>query len=516
MKNPTISVLYVDDEPGLLDLGKIFLEKGGQFNVDIIEDVPKALDLVKNKDYDAIISDYQMPGIDGIQFLQMIRTSGNTIPFILFTGRGREEVVIQALNEGADFYIQKGGDTAAQFAELHHQIRQAVQRRRAELSVKDLERREADIINFLPDATFAIDRCGRIITWNHAIEKMSGVPALEMLGKGDYEYALPFYGERQPILIDLIFESDDVIARRYPHIIRNGDALIGETTVARPKCGVVTLTGKASPLYNCNGEIIGAIESIRDITDRKQAEDALRESENNYRALVENVIDVIYRTDPDGTLLFATPSILSLLGYGTMDEIIGRPKALMWANPEKHNEMLAKIAKDGFVKNYEIILKRKDGTPVCISTSSHFYRDNKGTIQGIEGIFRDITQFKQIQRVLRQSEELYRVLVLHIQDGAFLMQDGILLMCNEAFAGRIGFQPGEIIGTPVTGLIAPEDCAKVLKQQQNFLAGMQLQETYEFRMLHKNGKDRVLVSLSFGTAVYQNRPAIVGTVREIV
>ena len=104
-----ISILYVDDEPGLLEIGKIFLERSGQFSVDTSTSALAALAMLDAKKYDAIISDYQMPEMDGIRFLKKIRASGNTLPFIILTGRGREEIVIQALNEGATFYLQKGG-----------------------------------------------------------------------------------------------------------------------------------------------------------------------------------------------------------------------------------------------------------------------------------------------------------------------------------------------------------------------------------------------------------------------
>ena len=110
-------ILYVDDEPGLLEIGKFFLEEDGQFNVDTITSASTALTLLDTKTYDAIISDYEMPKMNGIEFLKTIRSSGKAIPFILFTGRGREDVVIQALNEGADFYLQKGGEPVSQFTE---------------------------------------------------------------------------------------------------------------------------------------------------------------------------------------------------------------------------------------------------------------------------------------------------------------------------------------------------------------------------------------------------------------
>ena len=157
------NLLYVDDEDSLLDLTKLYMELSGEFSVDTATSAKEAIGMLVKRPYAAIISDYQMPDMDGIEFLKKVRTSGNTIPFILFTGRGREEIAIQALNEGADFYLQKGGEPKSQFTELAHQIRQAVQQRKAEISIRDLERREADIINFLPDATFAIDTKGVVI-----------------------------------------------------------------------------------------------------------------------------------------------------------------------------------------------------------------------------------------------------------------------------------------------------------------------------------------------------------------
>jgi PAS domain S-box-containing protein len=273
------TVLYVDDEPDLLELGKIYLEMSGEFSVDTALSVEEAHRILAKASFNAIISDYHMAGEDGIAFLKQVRSTIGDIPFILFTGRGREEVVIDAINNGADFYLQKGGDASVQFAELMHKIGQAIERHHAVDALKDSEQRLTDIINFLPDATFATDAGGKVIAWNREIEEVTGVPAQEMLGKGQYEYALPFYGDRRPLLIDLIQAPDEDIRQRHYSIVKKERGiLIAETTSAHPKNTPKSFLCKASLLMDKKGNVIGAIESIRDITQQKLDESRLRDA----------------------------------------------------------------------------------------------------------------------------------------------------------------------------------------------------------------------------------------------
>ena len=136
LKPMTISLLFVDDEPSLLEIGQIFLERTPGITVTTSESAESALRELEQTPFDAIVSDYQMPGMDGIAFLQEVRGRSLTLPFILFTGKGREEIVIKALNSGADYYLQKGGDPKSQYAELAHKVKRSVEQRRAESDLK--------------------------------------------------------------------------------------------------------------------------------------------------------------------------------------------------------------------------------------------------------------------------------------------------------------------------------------------------------------------------------------------
>jgi len=136
-----IKVLYVDDELDLLDVAKLFLEEEG-FEVETTASVKEAISLVSRGDYDIIISDYEMPEMNGIEFLKIIRKNFGSIPFILFTGKGRESVVIEAINNGANFYVQKGGDIDSMFAMLKQKIVDGVINERRSINLDT-------IINFL-------------------------------------------------------------------------------------------------------------------------------------------------------------------------------------------------------------------------------------------------------------------------------------------------------------------------------------------------------------------------------
>jgi PAS domain S-box-containing protein len=161
--------------------------------------------------------------------------------------------------------------------------------KQAEERLQESERFLTDVINFLPDATFVIDGDGKVIAWNRAIEEMTGVAASKMIGKGDYEHAIPFYGERRPILIDLALKPDAHYEGTYVSTERGETVLIGEAYMPALRGGDVYLHGTASVLRDSAGNVIGAIESIRDITERRRMEEDLRKREEELEHKSRNL-----------------------------------------------------------------------------------------------------------------------------------------------------------------------------------------------------------------------------------
>jgi len=282
-ENGKISILFIDDEPALLEIAKLFLERSGEFSVETCRSAIEALEVLKTRRFDAIVCDYEMPAMNGLVLLKILRAEGDLTPFIVFTGKGREHVVVEALNNRADFFLSKGADPKATFAELDRMIREAMSRRAIEESLESADRQMIELIDNMPDASFAVDSDGCIISWNRAMEDLTGIPATQMIGKGNFEYALPFYGKRRPLLVDLFDKTEgEMQALSYRNIQRNGNTLTAENPTASLKGRPGVLWARATFILDRKGSILGAIETIRDITDIQETterQEAERERE---------------------------------------------------------------------------------------------------------------------------------------------------------------------------------------------------------------------------------------------
>jgi len=312
------TILYVDDEECLLDIGKLFIERSGLYQVVTCNDPFAALELVQNNTFAAVVSDYEMPGMNGIELLTCVRRTGNHIPFIIFTGRGREEIVIAALNEGADFYMQKGGENRSLFIELIHKISVAIERRETRRLLLESNNRLSNILAALPYATFAIDLDHQVIAWNRMMEELTGVLESEMIGRGDFYYSLLLHGVPEPGLIDLILGFFPGAHEKYSEFRQDGKVITGEGCIHLAS-GTRYARIRAAPLYSSDNQIIGAIATIRDISDN-----FVNESNNKFFfQLYKQISDVSphweYWESPLGDLMYCSPSALTVTGYNPQE-----------------------------------------------------------------------------------------------------------------------------------------------------------------------------------------------------
>jgi PAS domain S-box-containing protein len=328
-------------------------------------------------------------------------------------------------------------------------------RKQTEEALRESERRLADIIDFLPDATLAIDLQGKVIAWNRAIEEMTGVKAEDMLDKENYEYALPFYGVRRPILIDLVLKPDKKIEQSYYSILeKEKDLLIVETWVPFLKWKKAFLWAKASPLYNSKGEIVGAIESIRDITERERLEELQRISEEKYRQLFATVPDAIFIFDSDTRqVIDVNESGLKLYGY-TREEFLNLKYADVTAQPEESEKAIEEI----LIQKAKIILlryhRKMDNTifPVEISASMFYLEAQKVICLAI----RDITERVRAEEAIRESEERYRTLFESTANPIVVIDTGgNYISCNNAALEFFQCPQDDLLSKNILNFIPP-------------------------------------------------------------
>ena len=291
------------------------------------------------------------------------------------------------------------------FAEVNIDI---TERKQAEEALRSSEQRLADIINFLPDPTLVIDRQGRVIAWNQAVEEMTGVKAEEVLGEGDYEYALPFYGERRPILIDLVLEPHKIAERPYRVITQDPDTLVAEIYIPSFRGGAY-LWGKARPLYDSHGKIAGAIESIRDITTVKRAEEALREREHKFRGIFEYSPIGIQLYDAGGRLLEVNQACVDMFGVIDASEI----KAFnLFSDPNLPEESKRRLRAGDTVSEelaFDFHKIRELGLYRTFKTGTHYYFVHITPLTWTETKSRDgyLVQIQDITERKLAEQQLY-------------------------------------------------------------------------------------------------------------
>jgi PAS domain S-box-containing protein len=442
-------ILYVDDNPDLLHIGKYFLESEGTFTVGIAESAGAALDQMKTVWYDGIVSDYQMPGMDGIDFLKAVRERFGNIPFILFTGHGREEVVIEAINNGVDFYLQKGGEPEAQFAELVHKILHAISRRLSDEAVKKSERDYRHLIEHANEAIYVVQD-GTLRMVNPQTADMSGYSEPELINQ-------PFTRFIHPDDCDMLLDryrrriNGEDVPTRYSFRISRKDG-----TTRWVELSVVTLTWDGRP---------ATLNFLTDITERKLAGDALSESEERYRQFFRTSLDSMFITTPDGWYIDFNDATVKIFGYACREDIVYVPITSLYAHPEERATFLKNVERDGYVKEHPLLLKKRDGTVFDALVTIVPQKNPDGSVKAFIGTIRDNTEQKLAEDALRESEKNFRSIVEYALEGILITDlSGNILFANRAAARILECEDCTgLIGRNVMVFIAPESKKEVMK-----------------------------------------------------
>ena len=317
------------------------------------------------------------------------------------------------------------------------------ERKNADEELRSTHKQLFDIIDFLPDATLVIDRDRRVVAWNRAIEEMTGIPKEEMIGKGDYAYAVPFYGERRPILIDLLFETDVEIEKKYDFVHKIGNTYYVEIFIPGMYAGRgAYLWASASKLLDSQGKITGALESIRDVTGRKNAEARILGSEEKYRGIFENAVEGIFQTTPAGQFISVNPALAGMMGFDSPDQMVKTFTDIArhhYVNPSERMRYRRLLEENGFVRAFEAEVYRKGGDKIWISISARAVFDKSGILDHYEGTIVDITSRKEAAVATQKAYQTTRSIVENAPFGVYVVnEEGFIEYANVPMSKMSG------------------------------------------------------------------------------
>ncbi|MGS0763842.1 PAS domain S-box protein [Syntrophomonas curvata] len=347
------------------------------------------------------------------------------------------------------------------------------------------------IFNFLPDPTFVIDAEGKVVMWNRAMEELTGVRNREIWGRGSREYSLIFYGSRRPMLIDLALGAEAYDESRYIFLKQERGNFYGESICTQIGEREIYISEKSAPLYDRCGKLIGAIESLRDVTENRQAQKALKDSEEKYRNIIESIEDGYFEVDQGGNFVFFNPWLVKVLGY-TEDELQSHNyrKVMDGENGRKVFSAFNRVYNTGqSVKELDWQVRKKDGTTLFVETTVLPIKDNI-TVVGFRGIVRDISERKQAEEALRKSENLYRTIFETTGTATIIIEDDMTVsLMNSEMERLIGYSKKEIEGKQKwTMFVEPEHRNRMIEYHlKRRESPDKAPRNYEFKLLSRDG-----------------------------
>jgi PAS domain S-box-containing protein len=381
-----LRILHVDDDAEFIAVAKQCLEEQYQFQVDTTSSAEEALKKLENSEYDAIISDYQMPGKNGLELLRALRQQGRDIPFILLTCKSKEEVAIEALNSGVEQYITKHGDAEATYEEVNRSILSAVNRRKTGKLLKESEEKYRKLFEEGMDAIFVADaETGILIDCNRAATELTGRTKSELIGM--HQRFLHPEEENGPEF-GRVFEqhrSDKEGQTIEDHIITKS----GEVRDVTIKPSLIEVNGK---------RIVQGI--FRDITEQKNRIDKI-----GFQARLLNAVgQAVTAADINGNIIYWNHAAEQLYGWSEAEALGSNVREILLKDFFQE-DAAAVLSHFNTMKSWtgETTLKRRDGELVQVIIVTAPIVNEKGELAGILGVSTDVTEKKWMQEVFNDA-----------------------------------------------------------------------------------------------------------------
>jgi PAS domain S-box-containing protein len=405
-----IRVLHLDDDRDLVDLVARYLEReDDRIEVRTATSPGDGLAVVADEPVDCFVSDYEMPGMTGIEVLETLREEYPDLPFILYTGKGSEEVASDAISAGVTDYLQKQGGTD-QYAILANRVVNAVERYRAEREAAETRSQLRAISENSADAIVIIDAASKVRYANPAVEAHFGYTPAELEGDRLTKIIPDRHHERHLAAVDRYLES--------------GDRSVDWSNLEFPglrKDGTEVPLSVSFSSFEQDGEprFLGI---VRDISERTRMEAELREREERFRQLAENIGEVVWMSDPvTDEMLYVNPAYEDLWGR-SVESLYEDPRSFLdLVHPEDQDSVAAALdsrATGDYDEEYRIV--RSDGDQRWVWDRAIPVTDDAGDVYRIVGVATDITERKEREREYERTidflERLYDVATTIEQD----------------------------------------------------------------------------------------------------
>jgi len=503
---PELKILFVEDLPTDVELAKRTLTKEGiVFQSRVVDTEADFLRELENFLPDIIISDYQMPQFNGMRALKLRLEKCPATPFILLTGSMNEEIAVECMKAGATDYIIK-----EHIARLPLAVKDALEKKKiilakekAELEFKESEERFRSLYNNSTIGLYRTTPDGEIIFSNPSLVKLLGYSSFEELAERNLEKDgfEPSYERKQ--FLEQIEMNGEVIGLESAWVSKNG------TTVF--------IRESAKAIRNANGKTLYYDGTVEDITQRKKAEEKLKESEEQFRDLFENSSDLICTHDLDGNLLLANNAAEKFTGY-TKEELL-KLKLQDILVPENRiffKDYLTKIVAAGKAEGI-MIIQTKNGKRRIWEYKNSLRTENLAS-PIIRGRAKDITEQKRVETELRESEERFRSVAQSANDAIVTVDsNGIILNWNAGAERIFGYTEKEIAGKNLTAIIPQRYVEQHINGMKRIEQGGEhhlIGKTVEFHGRHKNGKEFPL-ELSLAECETSSGKFFTGIIRDI-